>query len=193
MALAPAQLPPRPVVGAVLAAVDVLADADSTKLWALTEPEVEAAMEGLAQLQAMAQAQMVAVLAEAKSRGLGCDQGWGAQDWARMHAPGLPTRTVADLDVVAGAATDLRLAALREAVAEGATPGVTDALEVGRAAQVVRFHEKVRGLAHAEQLEGITHDLVAAARGAGCLSERQLADPPDRGHARAGAPGRARG
>ena len=165
----------RPVLGAVAVAIEALAGAQTPRLWALSEAEVEEAMEGLAQIHAMTQAHLVAVLAEAKSRGLGCDQGWGPRDWARRHAPGMATRTVADLDTVAGAVAEPRLAELAEAVGRGAVPGAIDLLELGRAAQVVRFHEQVRGMADARQLEEVTHEMVDGARGPGGLSERALA------------------
>jgi hypothetical protein len=166
--------PARPVLGPVALAESALAGAETRRLWALSEDEVEAAMEGLARIHAMTQAHLVAVLAEAKSRGLGCDQGWGPQDWARMHGPGLTSRLVADLDVVAGTAAEPRLAELFDAVARGAEPAAVDALEVSRAGQIARFHKRVRGMAEAEQLEAITHIMVEAARGVGGLSEREV-------------------
>ena len=173
--LTPPERSVRPVLGAVEVAVAALADAETPRLWALSEVEVEAAVKGLAQIHAMAQAHLVAVLAEAKSRGLGCDQGWGPRDWARRHAPGMATRTVADLDTVAGACAEPRLAELSEAVGRGAVPDACDLLEVGLAAQVVRFHERVRGMADAAQLEEVTHEMVEGARGPGGLSARGLA------------------
>ena len=82
---------------------------------------------------------------------------------------------MADLDTVAGAVAEPRLAELAEAVGRGAVPGAIDLLELGRAAQVVRFHEQVRGMADARQLEEVTHEMVDGARGPGGLSERALA------------------
>jgi hypothetical protein len=175
LATVDAPQPARPVLSAVGVAEEALAGAETAKLWALSEPEVEQAMEGLSRIHAMVQADLVAVVAEARSRGLGCDQGWGSHDWVRLHGPGLATRTVADLDVVAGALSEPRLAELSDAVAQGASPAAGDALELGRAAQVVRFHEKVRGLAEAEQLDDITHTMVASSRGPGGLTEGELA------------------
>lgn len=171
----PCPEPARPVLGRVAVAESALADAETTRLWALSADEVEAAMEGLSRIHAMTQAHLVAVLAEAKSRGLGCEQGWGPQDWARMHGPGLTSRLVADLDTVAGAAAEPRLAELYDAVGRGADPEAVDALEVSRAGQIARFHKQVRGLADAEQLEEITHIMVDSARGVGGLSEREVA------------------
>ena len=70
----------RPVLGAIGEAEVALAGAQTQRLWAQSGDEIELAMEGLARIHAMTQAHMVAVLAEAKSRGLGCDQGWGPHD-----------------------------------------------------------------------------------------------------------------
>ncbi len=59
-------------------------------------------MTTLGQLHACVEAQLAAVVGEARSRGLGVGEGWGALDWARMRAPGLGARLLADLDTVAG-------------------------------------------------------------------------------------------
>src|SRR5687767_6433880 len=113
---------PRPVLGAALAARAALAGAESGRVWALSDAEVEQAMETLAQAHAGTEALLAAVAAEAKSRGLGADQGWDGRDWVRLHGPGLDPRLVGDLDTVAGAAGEPRLAEVVQAVAAGADP-----------------------------------------------------------------------
>ena len=153
------------------------------RLWALSEPEVTETMCLLGELVSSVSALMVGVLAEARTRSLGAGEGWGPVDWARACAPLVPLRMLTDAEVVAGAAGELRLAEVVAAVLEGAQPGptgssdapVSDALPVGKAAQIVRFHKGVRGLADPDDLEAATATLLDAARGAGGLGEQDLA------------------
>jgi hypothetical protein len=118
----------RPVLGAAREACDALGGSRPEQLWALSDSEVEDAMTTLGQVHASVEAQLAAVVGEARSRGLGVGQGWGALDWARKKAPGLGARLLADLDTVAGAADEPRLAQVREAVAVSADPEATDGL-----------------------------------------------------------------
>ncbi len=163
------------MLGAARESREALAGARPEQLWALSDTEVDEAMTTLGQLHASVEAQLAAVMGEARSRGLGVAQGWGAQDWARMRAPGLGARLLADLDTVAAAADEPRLAQVREAVAAGVDPEATDALPVGKAATLVRFHQGVRGLADPSQLEDVTGELVRASRGHDGLPEKALA------------------
>ena len=165
----------RPVLGAARAACHTLAAARPERVWALSDSEVEEAMTTLGQLHACVEAQLASVVGEAKGRGLGVGDGWGALDWARMRAPGLGARLLADLDTVAGATDEPRLAEVREAVAVAADPGASAGLPVAKAAMLVRFHRGVRGLADPTQLEDSTRELVRAARGHDGMSERVLA------------------
>jgi len=122
--------PDRPVLGAATAARTALAGARPERLWALSDAEVESALTTLGQLHACVEAQLAAVVGEGRSRGLGVGEGWGPQDWARMQAPSLGARLLADLDCVARAAEEPRLAEVREAVAAGADPESESALPV---------------------------------------------------------------
>jgi hypothetical protein len=167
--------PDRPVLSGARAAREALAGARPERLWALSDAEVEDAMTTMGQLHASVEAQLAAVMAEGWARGLGVGEGWGAQDWARMKAPGLGARLLADLDTVAGAADETRLAQVREAVAVSADPESTDGLPVAKAAMLVRFHRGVRGLADPAQLEDCTRELVRAARGHDGMPEKVLA------------------
>ena len=90
----------RPVLGAVTTALDALAGSTPQRLWALGDAEVTEAFSLLARMGASVDAHLVAVLAEAKDRGLGKGDGWGPLDWARAMAPQLPTRTLSDLDTL---------------------------------------------------------------------------------------------
>jgi hypothetical protein len=165
----------RPVLSAARRARESLGGARPERLWALSDAEVQSAMTTLGQLHGCVEAQLAAVMGEARSRGLGVGQGWGAQDWARMSAPGLGARLLADLDTVAGAADEPRLAHVRQAVADGADPEATDALPVGKAAMLVRFHQGVRGLADPSLLADATRELVRGARGHDGMAEKVLA------------------
>jgi hypothetical protein len=166
------------VLGDVKAALAQLAQSSPGQLWALGDGEVAEAMQLLGTLSGTIDAHLVAVLAEAKRRSLGAGEGWGPVDWTRSMAPMLPIRTLSDLDAVAGAADELRLADVVEAVmdaasADGSTAAA--ALPVGKGAQLVRFHTSVRGLADPGQLEDATALLLDASRGPGGLTERELA------------------
>lgn len=132
-------------------------------------------MTTLGQLHASTEAHLAAVLVEAKSRGLGVGEGWGAHDWARLRAPGLSPRLLSDLDTVAGSYGEPRLAGVQEALAEGLDPEATDALPVGKAAMLVRFHEGVRGMADPVELEDATQHLLTGSRGHDGMSEKSLA------------------
>ena len=163
------------MLGAAVAAREALESSSPERLWALSDAEVSQAMVVLGQLSTNVDAHLVAVLAEAKRRSLGAGEGWGPVDWARAQAPGLSTRKLLDLDTVAGATEELRLADVVDAVGQGAGSDQGDALPVEKAAQIVRFHQGVRGLADPDELERGTAILLQSARGHEGLSEKQLA------------------
>lgn len=152
----------------------------------MDDAEVARSLTALSEVVATARAQVVAVLAEAKGRGLGAGQGWGVVDWARAVAPSLPTRDLLDAEVVATAVADgarveggdHRLDEVVDAVmgASSAQGGVRDeALSVGMAAQLCRFHRGIRGLADPGWLAVATAELLGAARGVRGWDERTLA------------------
>ena len=176
----------RPVLGAVATALEVLGRSEPGRTWALADGEVGEALHLVGRLSATVDALLVTLLGEAKQRSLGAGDGWGTLDWARAQAQQLPDRALSDADAVAGAMSELRLAHVVEAVTdviEGPRSGgdravgeaVTDYLPVGKAAQIVRFHRSVRGLADAIQLEGVTATLLEEARGARGAGEKVLA------------------
>ena len=167
----------RPVLGGAQVALGNLAECQPERVWALSDEEVRRAAETLGHVLTAAQGAMVAVLAEARRRGISTSDGWGPMDWARSAAPLLPERMLRDLDAVAAVADERRLQGLLEAVAEGLHPGDPDLrpMPVGKAAQIVRFHADVRGLADPTILEEATATLVEGGRGADGLSERNLA------------------
>ena len=164
-----------PVQAAVSAARDALASSTPERLWALSDEEVSGCLTTLSELSTSVDAHLVAVLAEANRRSLGRGEGWGPVDWARAQAPGLSTRKLLDIDTVAGVADELRLRGVVEAVAQGAGADQSDALPVEKAAQIVRFHRAVRGMADPDELETGTAILLDSARGHDGLSEKQLA------------------
>jgi hypothetical protein len=166
---------PRPVLAAAAAAVEAMSSSSPERLWALGEGEVTAALQLLGRLSASVDAHLVAVLAEAKRRSLDKGEGWGPVDWARAVAPELPQRTVLDANVVAEAADEPRLAELVRAATAACAGDTTSSLPVAKAAQVVRFHRSVRGLAEPGQLEELTGHLLYAASGHDALSEGDLA------------------
>jgi hypothetical protein len=167
------------VLGAVTTALDAIATATPQRLWALGDGEVAEAFTLLARLRTSIDAHLVAVLAEAKDRGLGTADGWGPLDWARAMAPSLPTRTLSDLDTVAAATDEPRLTEVFHAVVHAVVHAVDDAaaeaLPVGKAAQIIRFHRSVRGLADPDHLTELTAITLRAARGSHALSEKHLA------------------
>lgn len=165
----------RPVLGAARASRAALAASRPERLWALSDAEVEDALGTLGELHTMIEAQLAAVVREGKVRGLGTGEGWGPQDWARMKAPGLGARLLSDLDAVAEAADEPRLAEVVGAVSSGAQPAAAEALSVARGAMLVRFHRKVRGLADPEHLADVTRELLWGARGHDAMPEKSLA------------------
>lgn len=174
---APSALPEWPVLSAAREAESALSRAVPTRVWSLSEEQVTQALEALARLHASSEALMVTVLADARSRGLGTGEGWGPRDWLRMHAPALGGRLAADLDVVAEAVGEPRLGEVVAAVTAAADPRSADAvqaLEVGKAAQVARFHQRWRAMADPGPLADTVSTLVAVSRGPDGLSEKQL-------------------
>jgi hypothetical protein len=165
----------RPVLSAALSAREALAAAQPERLWALSDAEVEDALSTLGQLHASVEAQLAAVVGEGRTRGLGVGEGWGPLDWARMQAPRLGARLLADLDTVAQAADEQRLVAVREAVGAGVDPSATETLSVAKAAMIARFHRGVRALAEPEQLDDVTSELLRGACGDDGMPERVLA------------------
>jgi hypothetical protein len=180
MAIAPDATPDpaghdRPVLSAARRACEVLTGARPERLWALSDAEIEQLMSILGGVHGSVEAQLAAVTVDPRERGLGVGDGWGPQDWVRTKAPGLGSRLVADLDCVATAATEPRLAEVREAVAAGVDPQAEEALSVTKAAMLVRFHCGVRGLAEPEQLEDATCELLRGARGHDGMPEKVFA------------------
>lgn len=155
----------RPVLSEVQAALAVLQRAEVSRLWALSGPEVEAVLGALEGVRATAEAQQVAVMAEADARGLGTEAGCSPVDWATTAAPGMSTGHAATLQAVAAACQDPRLAALAEAVGAGT-------LTLPKAAVLARFHAGAASVADPAQLAADTAILIEAAPR---LGERQLA------------------
>ena len=98
----------RPVLSAARAAAARLtaATGEASRLWALSDAEVGAALDVLHEVRRAAEAQQVAVVVEARSRGLGTLAGLGPVDWAIQAAPGMSTGHAATLQAVATACED---------------------------------------------------------------------------------------
>ncbi len=157
----------RPVLSSARAADAALAGGrgQAGQLWALSDAEVAETLGHLERVRAGAEAQQVAVVVEARARGLGSEQGWSGVDWAAAAAPGMSTGHASTLQVVADACRDPRLADLAAAVESGA-------MSLPKAAQLARFHRSAAPVADPEQLADDTATLVGAAPS---LTERQLA------------------
>ncbi|MDU0315224.1 DUF222 domain-containing protein [Phycicoccus sp. M110.8] len=166
---------PRPVLAATVAALEAMTSSSPERLWALGEGEVTAALQLLGRLSACVDAHLVSVLAEAKRRSLDKGEGWGPVDWARAVAPELPQRTVLAANTVAESADEPRLAEVVAAATVACGGDTASSLPVSKAAQLVRFHRSVRGLADPKQLDSLTDLLLDSARGHGGLSEGDLA------------------
>ncbi|TQJ51029.1 HNH endonuclease signature motif containing protein [Phycicoccus sp. SLBN-51] len=158
---------PRPVLSAARAADAALAGgaAQVGQLWALSDAEVAESLGHLERVRAAAEAQQVAVVTEARSRGLGNEQGWSGVDWSTAAAPGMSTGHASTLQVVADACRDPRLDDLATAVESGA-------ISLTKAAQLARFHRSAAPVADPAQLADDTATLVQAAPD---LTEQQLA------------------
>ena len=155
----------RPVLSSARAADAALAGAQTGQLWALSDAEVAETLGHLERVRAGAEAQQVAVVAEARSRGLGSEQGWSGLDWATQAAPGMAAGHAGTLQVVADACRDRRLAALAAGVESGA-------ISLPKAAQLARFHRGAAPLADPDQLDADTATLIEAAP---ALTDKQLA------------------
>jgi hypothetical protein len=139
--------------------------AEADRLWALSDAEVGSVLDTLECLRRAAEAQQVAVVAEARTRGLGTAAGLGPVDWARHAAPEMSTGHAATLQTVAIACQDHRLADLATAVETGA-------VSLPKAAPLARFHTATRSVADPAQLAADTAILIANAPH---LSENELA------------------
>ena len=144
----------RPGLTEARAAQAALAGADLSKLWRLSDAEVAEALGGLEAVRATAERQQVAVMAEARTRGLGAADGWGAVDWATQAAPGMSTGHASTLQAVATACQDPRLAALAESLGTGR-------VSLPKAAQLARYHAAVERNADPGQLAADTQILIA--------------------------------
>ncbi len=164
----------------------MLCAGEPERLWALGDGEVAAALTALGEVVSGAKALLVSVLAEAKRRSLGSGQGWGPVDWAHAIAPLLATRDLLEADVVAGVVAagssvtgaDHRLDDVVAAVTSACSSDPArrvEALPVGKAAQICRFHRSIRGLADPVGLAEATGELLGAARGVHGWDERKLA------------------
>ena len=160
------------MLGAATVARDVLCGGEPERLWALGDGEVAAALTALGEVVSGAKALLVSVLAEAKRRSLGSGQGWGPVDWAHAMTPLLAMRELIEIDQVAtaAAAQEHHLDEVVEAVAAARLARSVaergEALPVGKAAQICRFHRSIRGLADPVGLAEATAELLGAARGA---------------------------
>lgn len=170
MSTAPAQpsaFGERPVLTQAAAAESMLASADVSRLWALSDTELAESMGRLERVRAITEAQQVAVMAESLRRGLGAEQGWSQVDWATRSAPGMTATHAARLNTLALAGQDGRLKDVTDAA-------ITGEVSVPKAAQIARFHSEVKGLADPSELAEITGHLLAGASGPKGLTERQL-------------------
>src|SRR5690348_5532406 len=93
--------PRRPVLHAAQVALASFEESEPERVWALSDEEVRVAAEALGHVLTAAQSAMVAVVAEARLRGISTSGGWGAVDWVRSVAPLMSERTVRDVDVIA--------------------------------------------------------------------------------------------
>jgi hypothetical protein len=92
--VSPSAFGSRPVLSAARAADAALAGGREQvgRLWALSDTEVASTLGHLERVRASAEAQQVAVVAEARSRGLGNEQGWSGVDWSTQAAWSRPPR-----------------------------------------------------------------------------------------------------
>ena len=156
----------RPVLSAARAAAagPTAATAEASRLWALSDAEVGAALDVLHEVRRAAEAQQVAVVVEARSRGLGTLAGrarWTGPSGRARHEH-RPRRHPAGRG---HRLRDPRLADLAAAVESGA-------VSLRKAAQLARFHAATRGVADPSQLAADTAILIANAPH---LTEKELA------------------
>ncbi|WP_082807483.1 HNH endonuclease signature motif containing protein [Janibacter terrae] len=140
-------------------AVRALLYTDESTLWQAADGQITDALSTIGQARQLLESAEVALVREGMSRGLPSQGSWSAHDWVGVsegrRAPRPSAQHVARVVRVAGAA--------------GATGEVTQAFEagdlpLGKADQLVRFHESVRRVADADLLQEDLGILLRAAR-----------------------------
>lgn len=149
-----------------------LLTADTESAWQLPDGDVSEGLSVLGQVRQLVDVAEVALVREGVQRGLPAESSWSAHDWVSraeaQRAPAPPVRHVASVVRVARAdATAVGSAA--GSPVEGDLAGVTSALAdgdlpLGKADQLVRFHESVRRVADPELLEANLETLLEGAR-----------------------------
>lgn len=148
-------------------------------LWRLGDGEVTDALAVVGQARQLLESAEVALVREGVGRGLPQESSWSVHDWVGTvegrHAPTPPVRHTAQVVRVARAGLTaapsdpvdgegegeaqglVGVAAVRAAVAEGDLP-------LGKADQLVRFHDQVAPVADPDLLEADLQVLLAGAR-----------------------------
>lgn len=164
-------------------ALRTLFGSDLDSAWQTSDREVAEGLSVIGQARQLLEVAEVALVREGISRGLPSESAWGAHDWVGVvegaHAPVPATRHVSAVVRTARAGLDAAsltpadtsdpeaqepdLAPVSAAFADGDLP-------LGKADQLVRFHERVERVADPEELtealgtlvEGARDDVVAA-------------------------------
>jgi hypothetical protein len=140
------------------------------------DPDVAAALTGLAQVGARVESLLVALVVQACERGAHRDLGMGLRDWVASRTPHLSRAQVNDLVTVAEAVATggpfaSRSAAAFSSVAQGVESGQ---LPVGRAARVVRSVTSVRGVFDDQETLGSFVDALVVVASRQDVTDREL-------------------
>lgn len=149
-----------------------LATTDTETVWQAPDGDVSEALAVVGQARQLLEAAEVALVREGITRGLPTQESWSVRDWVGVsegrRAPRPTVRHVAS--VVRVAEADVRPGGLSDPDAgHGELSGVTEALAegdlpLGKADQLVRFHESVRRVADPALLEADLGELLSGAR-----------------------------
>ncbi|MEN3121843.1 hypothetical protein [Janibacter sp. LM] len=174
MSVGDVQYRDRGLVTGLRDAVRALLYTDESTAWQAADGQIADALSAIGQARQLLESAEVALVAEGICRGLPGESSWSAHDWVGVNegrrAPRPSTQHVAQVVRVASAGPATQ--EVRAAVSEGRLP-------LGKADQLVRFHESVRRVADPVLLEedlgillGVARDEVLTSGPGGRVTDR---------------------
>lgn len=144
---------------------------DTDTLWQVPDGDIGEALAVIGQARQLLEAAEVALVREGIVRGLPTQEAWSVHDWVGVSegrgAPRPPVRHVASVVRVATVGTRVGSGVEPRSTGPAASVVATFAeggLPLGKADQLVRFHESVRRVADPDLLEADLSQLLAGAK-----------------------------
>ncbi|WP_211596778.1 HNH endonuclease signature motif containing protein [Janibacter terrae] len=174
MSVGDVQYRDRGLVTGLRDAVRALLYTDESTAWQAADGQIADALSAIGQARQLLESAEVALVAEGICRGLPGESSWSAHDWVGVsegrRAPRPSTQHVAQVVRVASAGPATQ--EVRAAVSEGRLP-------LGKADQLMRFHESVRRVADPGLLQedlgillGVARDEVVTSGPGGRVTDR---------------------